>query len=169
MTDPTPNPTPARDAVAIARNDLALRIAMDVLGDMGRADGLAEWLGRDGTDLGQAVARLIAAVRTDERAQLAVRATDQELGMVMDARRTIEAAIDQVYGRNGSTFIRAAVVKALDSILAALTAARERAIEEAAALCDTELKTILPKSDAAAEVLHLAGRIRALAGQKGET
>lgn len=118
---------------------------------------------------GELADALIAAVRTDERAQLAVRATDQEIGMVMDARRTIEAAIDQVYGRNGSTFIRAAVVKALDSILAALTAARERAIEEAAALCDTELKTILPKSDAAAEVLHLAGRIRALAGQKGET
>ena len=71
MTDPTPNPTPAREAVAIARNDLALRIAMDVLGDMGRADGLAEWLGRDGTDLGQAVARLITAARADERAQWA--------------------------------------------------------------------------------------------------
>ncbi|MBK6423840.1 MAG: hypothetical protein IPF77_16830 [Gemmatimonadetes bacterium] len=115
----TPNPTPAREAVEIARNDLALRIAMDVLGDMGRADGLAEWLGRDGTDLGQAVARLITAARADERAQWA--------------------------------------------------AARERAIEEAAALCDTALKTIPPKSIAAAEVLHLAGRIRALAGQKGET
>ena len=108
---PLPPCGSARDAVEIARNDLALRIAMDVLGDMGRADGLAEWLGRDGTDLGQAVARLITAARADERAQWA--------------------------------------------------AARERAIEEAAALCDKALK-------AAAEVLHLAGRIRALAGRKGE-
>lgn len=148
MTDPTPNPTPARDAVTAAID--------------------AVWQSRSIADRRAAINALLTAARADERAQLAVRATDQELGMVMDARRTIEAAIDQVYGRNGSTFIRAAVVKALDSILAALTAARERAIEEAAALCDTELKTILPKSDAAAEVLHLAGRIRALTGRKGE-
>ncbi|MBK6423838.1 MAG: hypothetical protein IPF77_16820 [Gemmatimonadetes bacterium] len=74
-----------------------------------------------------------------------------------------------VDGRTVGEIVGARVRARLDTLLTAaraderaqLAAARERAIEEAAALCDKALK-------AAAEVLHLAGRIRALAGRKGE-
>lgn len=54
------------DSVTVARNDLALRIGMDVLGlspDGGRITELAYWMGNEGTDLGQATARLIATTR----------------------------------------------------------------------------------------------------------
>ena len=136
----TPNPTPAREAVEIARNDLALRIAMDVLGDMGRADGLAEWLGRDGTDLGQAVARLITAARADERAQLAARATDQAREMVEALRVRCGICHKGVItckceGQGCHRYCRAGEPcdycgPAATTLLAALTAARERAIED---------------------------------------
>ena len=88
------------------------------------------------------------------------------------ARDAVTAAIDAVW-ESRSIADRRAAINALITAARAderaqLAAARERAIEEAAALCDRALKTIPPKSVAAAEVLHLAGRIRALAGRKGK-
>ena len=74
----TPNPTPARDAVAEAREEIVA---------MGRevAEALyvehpanARKREREVTIAGELADALITAARADERAQLAARATDQE-------------------------------------------------------------------------------------------
>lgn len=129
-----------REVVEIARNDLAMRIATDALDDTEAADWLVPLFGNENTDLGQAVARLITAARADERAQLAARATDQAREMVEALRVRCGICHKGVItckceGQGCHRYCRAGEPcdycgPAATTLLAALTAARERAIED---------------------------------------
>lgn len=65
------------DKQDVSRNDLALRIATDVLGDPSRAGGLAEYFAKENTDVYRALERFAesrcATARAEER-ERAVRA-----------------------------------------------------------------------------------------------
>ena len=63
------------DKQDVSRNDLALRIATDVLGDPSRAGGLAEYFAKENTDVYRALERFAesrcATARAEERERCA--------------------------------------------------------------------------------------------------
>ena len=71
------------DKQDVSRNDLALRIATDVLGDPSRAGGLAEYFAKENTDVYRALERFAesrcATARAEERERC--RAAVEEIGI----------------------------------------------------------------------------------------
>ena len=74
----------ARTAQDVPRNDLALRIATDVLADRSRADGLAEWMASPNTDLHEAVERFAKSRVDAALSHLAGQAGPEVRGLVED-------------------------------------------------------------------------------------
>ncbi|MBK9067306.1 MAG: hypothetical protein IPL76_10565 [Gemmatimonadetes bacterium] len=173
----TPNPTPARDAVASLSDESAMELAQDLAEDCIVVRGEPDVDGRTVGEIVGARVRarldaLITAARADEQAQWAARATEQERGMV---ERLIEAAHEDAHDIQyfGQHYDNAS--KEATTLLAALTAARERGerMEEALGEIERKAAHFIPfyaygDNEAACDMSDRLSEIAALAGRKEE-